>query len=167
MMKKSSIFFTDHATSTYVHTLTQTAEDYLEAILNVAMTKGYAKTKDVAGTLNVSPSSVVEMFQKLDAIGLVDYRRYEGVVLTPKGRQIAEVIKYRHDSLKSLFLLIGVPEDIADKDACTMEHELSETSIERIRLFVEFMNTHAGGNNTLKDFNSFCTVHHPPRQAHE
>lgn len=143
-----------------MHTLTQKAEDYLESILNVAATKGYAKTKDVAAELDVSPSSVVEMFQKLDAIGLVEYRRYEGVVLTPKGRQIAEVIKYRHDSLRRFFLLIGVPEETADKDACTMEHELSESSIERIRLFVEFMNSHASCRNVLKDFNLFCSIHH-------
>ncbi len=147
---------------TYVHTLTQKAEDYLEAILNVAATKGYAKTKDVAGELDVSPSSVVEMFQKLDAIGLVEYRRYEGVVLTPKGRQIAEVIKYRHDSLKSFFLLIGIPDEKADEDACTMEHELSEQSIERIRLFVEFINAHPASREVIKDFFAFCTVHHPP-----
>jgi DtxR family Mn-dependent transcriptional regulator len=146
----------------YVHTLTQKAEDYLEAILNVALTKGYAKTKDVAGELCVSPPSVVEMFQKLDAIGLVEYRRYEGVVLTPKGRQIAEVIKFRHDSLKSFFLLIGVPEDTADKDACAMEHELSEQSIERIRNFVEFVHSQPARQDVIRDFHAFCTTHHPP-----
>lgn len=140
----------------YVHTLTQKAEDYLEAILNVVLTKGYARTKDVAAALGVSPSSVVEMFQKLDAIGLVEYRRYEGVVLTPKGRQIAEVIKFRHDTLKRFFLTIGVPEETADKDACTMEHELSETSIGQIRLFIDFLESGKSQQEMMKEFLAYC-----------
>lgn len=140
----------------YVHTLTEKAEDYLEAILNVVLTKGYAKTKDVAAELGVSPSSVVEMFQKLDSIGLVEYRRYEGVVLTPRGRQIAEVIKFRHDTLKRFFLLIDVPEKTADKDACAMEHELSEKSIDQIRLFIEFLDSGPSWQDLVKDFSAYC-----------
>lgn len=140
----------------HAHTLTQKAEDYLEAILNIVHTKGYAKTKDVAGELGVSPSSVVEMFQKLDAIGLVEYRRYEGVVLTPKGRQIAEVIKFRHDSLRHFFLHIGLSEETADRDACTMEHELSEKSIDQIRLFVDFLDSDPSRQELMKEFDSYC-----------
>jgi DtxR family Mn-dependent transcriptional regulator len=147
---------------TYVHTLTEKAEDYLEAILNVAATKGYARTKDVAAELNVSPSSVVEMFQKLDAIGLVEYRKYEGVVLTPRGRQVAETIKYRHDALLSLLLLVGVPQERAQKDACAMEHELSEESIEKIRMFVEYMNSHGAARTAVRDYHAYCRVRHPP-----
>lgn len=141
---------------TYVHTLTQKAEDYLEAILNIVLEKGYAKTRDVAAELGVSPSSVVEMFQKLDSIGLVEYRRYEGVVLTPRGRQIAEVIKFRHDTLKRFFLLIDVPEETADKDACTMEHELSEKSIGQIRFFIEFLDSAPSRQELVKDFLAYC-----------
>ncbi|MFA7563388.1 MAG: metal-dependent transcriptional regulator, partial [Methanoculleus sp.] len=73
--------------------LSRKAEDYLEAILNVSLEKGYAKTKDIAAELSVRPPTVVEMVRKLDAMGLVTHRRYEGVTLTPEGRSIAEVIK--------------------------------------------------------------------------
>jgi DtxR family Mn-dependent transcriptional regulator len=120
-----------------VNELSHKAEDYLEAILNVTLGKGYARTKDVAGELRVSPSSVVEMFKKLDRMALVQYRPYEGVVLTAKGREIAEVIKYRHDTLKALLLLINVPEEIAESDACFMEHELHPETVRQIRLLVE------------------------------
>ena len=147
--------------------LTQKTEDYLEAILNVVLGKGYAKTKDVARALDVSPSSVVEMFQKLDSLGLVEYRRYEGVVLTARGRQIAVVIKYRHDTLRNFFLLIGVPEEIADKDACAMEHELSEKSIEQVRFFIEFMDAYPLGKDIARDFSAFCTVHRTPSPPKE
>ncbi len=113
--------------------LSRRAEDYLEAILNVTLEKGYARTTDVAREREISPSSVVEMFRKLDALHLVCYRRYEGVVFLPEGREIAEEIKYRHDTLKQFLLMIGVSEDIADADACFMEHELHPDTVRRIR----------------------------------
>ena len=135
--------------------LSRKAEDYLEAILNVFLAKGYAKTKDVALELDVSPSSVVEMFRKLDVMGLVTYRRYEGVVLTPQGKAIAEVIKFRHDTLKRFFVFIQVPEAIADADACMMEHELSETSIRQIRLFMDFLDSQDFSSDMVRAFVKF------------
>lgn len=116
--------------------LSRKAEDYLEAILNVSLEKGYARTKDVAEELDLSPSSVVEMFRKLHGLGLVAYRPYEGVTLKPKGREHAEVIKFRHDTLKQFLMLIQVPEPIADADACYMEHELHPETIRQIHALV-------------------------------
>jgi len=139
-----------------VYSLSRKAEDYLEAILNVILQKGYARTKDVAGDLGVSPSSVVEMFRKLDAMHLVDYRKYEGVTLTEKGRAVAEVIKFRHDTLKRLFLLLGVSETVADGDACLMEHELSDESIRQIRLFVDFLDSGDAPVDIAGAFAAFC-----------
>ena len=120
--------------------LSRTAEDYLEAILNVTLEKGYARTKDVAHELDLSPSSVVEMFRKLDRMGLVEYRRYEGVVLKPAGREVAEVVRSRHEILR----VIHVPEKIADADACAMEHELHPATIQQIRLLVEVLRSDSG-----------------------
>ncbi|WOX58110.1 metal-dependent transcriptional regulator [Methanoculleus receptaculi] len=117
--------------------LSRRVEDYLEAILNVTLEKGYARTKDVARELDVSPSTVVEMFRKLGSMGFVDYRRYEGVVLLPAGREVAEAVKFRHDTLKEFLKIIHVPEKIANTDACYMEHELHPTTIRQIRLLVE------------------------------
>jgi len=122
-----------------VNELSRTAEDYLEAILNITLQKGYARTKDVACELDLSPSSVVEMFRKLDRMGLIEYRRYEGVILKPAGREIAEAIKFRHDTLKEFLLRIRVPEEIADNDACFMEHELHPETVRQIRVLIEVL----------------------------
>ena len=124
--------------------LSRTAEDYLEAILNVTLEKGYARTKDVAHELDLSPSSVVEMFRKLDRMGLVEYRRYEGVVLKPAGREVAEVVRSRHEILREFLQVIHVPETIADADACAMEHELHPATIQQIRLLVEVLRSDSG-----------------------
>lgn len=141
--------------------LSRKAEDYLEAILHISLEKGYARTKDVAKRLGVSPPSVVEMFRKLDRIGMVEYRRYEGVVLTPAGRKVAEVIRFRHETLKQLLILIDIPHDIADGDACRMEHELSENSVQKIRLFLDFLDSHSHYLHIKKDFVHFCRVKRP------
>ncbi|MEA2035314.1 MAG: metal-dependent transcriptional regulator [Euryarchaeota archaeon] len=135
--------------------LSRKAEDYLEAIYNISLEKGYAKTKNVALELGISPPSVVEMFRKLDNMGLINYRRYEGVTLKPKGEEIAKIIKYRHDTLKKFLILISVREEIADKDACIMEHELNSETIEQIKLFVDFLDSNFYKPDTLALFKSF------------
>ena len=68
--------------------LTRKAEDYLEAIFNITEEKGYTRIKDIASARGVNPASVVEMMKKLDDMGFVIYRKYDGVRLTPKGKAI-------------------------------------------------------------------------------
>jgi len=145
-----------------VRNLSRKAEDYLEAILNVSLEKGYAKTRDIAAELSVRPPTVVEMVRKLDAMGLVTHRRYEGVVLTSEGRSIAGVIKYRHETLRAFLTLIRVPEEVASRDACIMEHELSPETIEQIRHFVEFIGTDPGSADLLRRFEGFCRSKREP-----
>ncbi|HJJ89977.1 MAG TPA: metal-dependent transcriptional regulator [Methanocorpusculum sp.] len=142
--------------SAHCKQLTAKEEDYLEAILNVSQEKGYAKTKDVAEEMALSPPSVVEMFLKLDRKKLVVYRKYEGVTLTNVGKSIAERVRYRHDVLVEFLKLITVSEDIANKDACAMEHELNAETIQKIKLFVEYVNSSKSVQLEIKRFAEFC-----------
>ncbi|HJJ89136.1 MAG TPA: metal-dependent transcriptional regulator [Methanocorpusculum sp.] len=142
--------------SAHCKQLTAKEEDYLEAILNVSQEKGYAKTKDVAEEMALSPPSVVEMFLKLDRKKLVVYRKYEGVTLTNVGKSIAERVRYRHDVLVEFLKLITVSEDIANMDACAMEHELNAETIQKIKLFVEYVNSSKSVQLEIKRFAEFC-----------
>lgn len=117
--------------------LTMKEEDYLESILNISEMKGYAKARDIADDLCVSPSSASEMFVKLSKKGLIVHRKYEGVTLTDTGRDVAVQVRFRHDVLVEFLKQIGVSADTADKDACFMEHELHTETIQRIKEFVE------------------------------
>ncbi len=120
--------------------LTRKMEDYLEAILNIAKNnRGYAKITQIAAALDVKPSSVTEMMKKLDENGFVFYRKYDALFLTQKGEKIAKSVKDRHDTLLELLKLLQIPEPIADKDACTMEHELDPTTIIQLKKFVSFV----------------------------
>lgn len=142
--------------------LSSKAEDYLEAILNLTEDKGYARIKDIAVALNRRPPSVTEMVKRLDEMGYVVYRRYGGITLTEKGKEKAYIIRDRHDTLKDFLKMINVPENIADKDACIMEHELDPTTIKNVRDFVDFVNTAPESPRWLEHFEQFCkTRKHP------
>jgi DtxR family transcriptional regulator, Mn-dependent transcriptional regulator len=120
--------------------LSKKVEDYLEAIYVIIKRKGYARTTDIADNLEVKPSTVTEMLNKLDSLGYIEYRKYEGAVLTDEGYKIGEAVKGRHDTLMSLLRFLCIPEDIADKDACLMEHGLDPVTVIQIKKFVKFVN---------------------------
>ncbi len=142
--------------------LSRKAEDYLEAILNITAAKGRARVKDIAQALNVKPSSVVEMANRLSDMGLVDYRKYDGISLTDKGEGIAKVVKDRHETIRAFLEILRVPPRIANKDACIMEHELEPETIEQLRKFVRFVRSAPDYPQWLQHFESFCkTGIHP------
>lgn len=147
-----------------MHALSRKAEDYLEAILNASSEKGYARTKDIAQELCIQPPTVVEMVQKLDQKGLITYRKYDGVTLTPQGRKIAEVIRDRHVTLRSFLEMVKVPPAIAEKDACMMEHELHPETIEQIRDFISFCRENPQAVIAMKYFVPFQKVRQAPSQ---
>ena len=142
--------------------LSRKAEDYLEAILNITEEKGHSRIKDIAVTLDVRPPSVIEMMKKLGGKGFVVYRKYDGVTLTERGREIALIVKDRHDTIKAFLKIISIPEQIAEKDACTMEHELHSITTKQIKNLVNFVKTAPEYPQWLEHFEEFCmTGTHP------
>jgi DtxR family Mn-dependent transcriptional regulator len=141
-----------------MHMLSRKAEDYLEAILNASAEKGYARTRDIARELCIQPPTVVEMIQKLDRQGMIIYRKYDGVTLTPQGKKIAEVIRDRHVTLRSFLEFVEVPHAIAEKDACMMEHELHPETIEQIRMFLAFCKENPQAASVMQNFSVFRKV---------
>jgi len=130
--------------------LSKSVEDYLETILKIVREKGYARVKDIAKELDVKPASVTEMLNKLSDEGLVNYEKYSGVTLTEEGRERAEEITRIHEMLKKLLLLIGVPEDIAEEDACRIEHVLHKETVKRIVKLVEAIESDEGFSDSLR-----------------
>ncbi len=131
-------------------------EDYLETILNLKKEKETVKTKNIANKLGIKSPSVVEMLEKLNNKNLVDYRKYKGVKLTKKGKSKANSIKYRHETIKDFLKILNVPDEIANEDACVMEHELHQETVEQIRKLIEFVNEHPRFPKWLKHFEDYC-----------
>jgi DtxR family Mn-dependent transcriptional regulator len=136
--------------------LSRKVEDYMEAILNIADQKGYARTKDIASVLNITSPSVVEMIKKLDKMEFINYRKYEGVTLTHRGREIAASVRERHEIIKSFLKIIHIPNDIANKDACTMEHHLDPETIKQIKKLVSFVKDAPDNPKWLEHFEIYC-----------
>ena len=136
--------------------LSRKAEDYLEAIFNITQEKGYVRIRDIAAELGVKPPSAVEMVKKLDNQGYVVHKRYEGVFLTSVGEEVGRRLKDRHYTIRAFLISIGVPEKIADMDACTMEHELATKTVEQIKNLVKFIELGPENPEWLDHFRTFC-----------
>ncbi|OYT52443.1 MAG: iron-dependent repressor [Desulfurococcales archaeon ex4484_217_2] len=118
-------------------------EDYLEAMYILQKEKGVVRVRDLARMLRVKPPSVVEQLEKLSRYGFVLYEKGEYIRLTEKGEGIAKEILKKHEALRRFLRdILMVPEEIADKDACYMEHGLHEITLKRIVMFLEFVNKH-------------------------
>ena len=118
-------------------TIRKSAEDYLEAILRLQQSKGYARSVDIATALSVSKPSVSVAMRNLRENGFITVARDNMISLTESGLCIAENIYERHRVLTEFFKGIGVEESIAEADACKVEHDLSPETFEAIRKSVE------------------------------
>ncbi|UHA76203.1 transcriptional regulator MntR [Paenibacillus sp. 481] len=117
---------------------TPSMEDYLERIYKLIDEKGYARVSDIAEGLEVHPSSVTKMIQKLDKDEYLIYEKYRGLVLTSKGKKIGKRLVDRHQLLEHFLTMIGVQEEHIYKDVEGIEHHLSWDSITCIETLVEY-----------------------------
>ena len=85
----------------------QRAEDYLEVIAELVEQRGYATTLDISRYMNVSAPSVTKMLRRLDEAGYLEYEKYHGINLTPKGSELAETIRQKHSILLEFFEILG------------------------------------------------------------
>ena len=113
-------------------------EDYLERILELINSKGYARVIDIAAALKISQASVTNMVQRLDAEGLLKYEKYRGLILTDKGRDVARKIQNRHATLSRFFSLLGLPAEIQREDIEGIEHHLSPDTVAVLADLAEF-----------------------------
>lgn len=107
-------------------------EDYLERILELINTKGYARVVDIAESLKISQASVTNMIQRLDAEGLLKYEKYRGLALTASGEALAKNITRRHQILTDFLRLFGLDEDVIYHDVEGMEHHISPPTMKAI-----------------------------------
>lgn len=105
-------------------------EDYLKVISELVELKGYATPSSISNYMNVRPPSVTKMLRRLDKEGYIEYTKYQGLRLNPKGKNIANEIRQKHSDLLEFFEMIGVNNSVANKDVEGMEHYLNPKTIE-------------------------------------
>jgi len=107
-------------------------EDYLERILELIDSKGYARVVDIATGLKISQASVTNMVQRLDADGLLKYEKYRGLVLTSAGETLARNITRRHQLLTDFLTLLRLDKQVIHHDVEGMEHHISPPTLRAI-----------------------------------
>jgi len=112
-------------------------EDYLERILELINSKGYARVVDIATSLRISQASVTNMVQRLDADGLLKYEKYRGLVLTAAGETLARNIARRHQLLADFLRLLGLDQKVIDHDVEGMEHHISPSTLRAIEALTD------------------------------
>ncbi len=121
-----------------VNSLSGSLEDYLEAIFKTAIEKKIVRVKDITKLLNVKTSSAIKAIKILETNGFLVHEHYGYIDLTEKGLTEGKVIYAKHTTLRFfLTTILGVSDDIAEHDACLIEHCLSEETYVKILTHVE------------------------------
>ena len=136
--------------------LSQKCEDYLESILILVEKRGYARPRDIARKMCVKPPSVTEMLGKLKREGYINYEKYGEVTLTPAGLVEARKVKRKHEVFEKLLNMLLVPPDIAEEDACVLEHHIHKKTEQQLSKFVQFVEEFGGSPRFLKNFEGYC-----------
>lgn len=110
----------------------ESAEMYLETIL-VLSKNGNVRSIDIANEMNFSRPTVSIAVHNLESEGFITISEDGSITLKEKGLKIAETIYERHTTLTKLLEQIGVPSEIASKDACKIEHDISPETFECIK----------------------------------
>ena len=112
-------------------------EDYLEAILVLQKQKGMVRSVDVARHLDVSKPSVCHAVATLKNGGFLTMDDGFFLHLTNIGREVAEQIYEKHRFFTERLIAAGVDPEIAEADACRIEHVISEESFRRLKAAME------------------------------
>ena len=101
-------------------------EDYLEAVLVLQRQLGLVRSVDLADHLKVTKPSVSRAVSTLKDDGFLIMDQDNFLYLTDSGREIAERIYERHCFFRKKLIAAGVSPEVAEEEACKMEHAISE-----------------------------------------
>ena len=115
----------------------ESAQDYLESILILSKKSDCVRAIDICTYFGYARASVSVSMKHLRENGYIEIDDHNQIKLTKKGKEIAENTYERHEFLAKLFLKIGVSEDTAERDACRVEHYVSNETFHAIKNYYE------------------------------
>ncbi|MHA2503226.1 MAG: metal-dependent transcriptional regulator [Candidatus Kariarchaeaceae archaeon] len=142
--------------------ISETTENYLKRIFILIDSKGKARISDIAQLMDRSLSSVSEAVKRMAEEGYLNYEKYGKITLTAKGEGIAENVHNNYSIINSLLQTLGIPEHLALVDACSMEHQVSDATIQTIREFVDYSTRNSEAKSALAKFKRENPVEMPP-----
>jgi DtxR family Mn-dependent transcriptional regulator len=138
--------------------LSESLQDYVEAVYLLVQRHGVARMRDIAGLVGVGKSSATGAIQTLGERGLVNYDPYQYVTLTEKGEAAGREVARRHRILKQFLTeVLAVPEAEAEGVACKMEHAIKGAVLARFVRFLQFVEQQSeSGGSWAEAFEAFC-----------
>ncbi len=125
----------DHARLRAQHA-SERAEDYCEAIQDAIDATGVSRVVHLARRFGLSHVTVSRTIARLGREGLLESAPYRPIVLTPKGRKLAEAARARHELVHAFLLELGVDDATARIDAEGIEHHVSPATIDAFAQFL-------------------------------
>lgn len=121
----------------------ESGEDYLETILRLKKQLGQVRSIDIARDLDYSKPSVSRAMKILGEKGLVYMDGRKFIHLTDEGQAKAESVASRHKLFKDMLTeIFGVSEEVAEEDACRIEHIVSEETVQKIKEKLDIYRQH-------------------------
>ncbi|MBQ6817570.1 MAG: metal-dependent transcriptional regulator [Bacilli bacterium] len=116
--------------------LYESAQDYLERILVLTKQNNEVRSIDLANDMGYTKQSISRAIKKLKNDGLINVDQNGFLSLTEKGLNISSKIYERHLIISKFLMSLGVSEEIAKKDACKMEHDISDEAFEAFKKYL-------------------------------
>jgi DtxR family transcriptional regulator, Mn-dependent transcriptional regulator len=122
--------------------LSESLEMYLKTILRLGENTESVRVKAIAESLGITMPSVSEALRTLKTKGLVRHPSYGEVKLSPKGRKLAVGINDRFELLRRFLIeVLKVDENVAEREACEIEHVLGPDTFRRLTAYVDFLSS--------------------------
>ena len=122
----------------------KTTEDYLKTILGMTENSGGVRNTDLAKKLGIKKPSVTSAVKQLEEEGYVSHNDNGLIILTTSGMEIAKDTVRRHATFVELLTSQGVEREIAERDACELEHDVSPESYEAFVRINELLKSREG-----------------------
>ena len=113
--------------------LQESGEMYLETILVLSKKMEHVRSIDISKYMNFSKPSVSRAVNLLKKENYLNIDEYGYITLSESGKAVADEIYERHLVLTGLLIKIGVSEEVAEQDACPVEHYISAETFEKIK----------------------------------
>ena len=131
-------------------TLSQSFEDYIEAIYDLSLQSGGSvRSVDIANELGFSKASVTRATKSLREMGYIEQERYGEITLTEKGEIYGKRVLDRHRVLRGFLIdILGVDQETANAEACELEHCISQDTMDK---WTHWYNTTVPSGQTAVD----------------
>lgn len=134
--------------------LSPSAEDYMEMIYRLSYKVGFTRVNDISIALNVQPSSVTKMIQKLGNLNLIKYEKYGVIVLRAEGMQIGKYLLKRHELIEKFLKFLDIKEGLLEETE-KIEHTIN---INVLYGMIDLINFFSDYPELIKKFNEYRNI---------